>query len=69
MTLITSVGCCPEFGSLLEELNNSQEADPGYRHIRLTVTVPGGGATGKVRVRFCPWCGTQFRIEAPREAG
>ncbi len=57
------VNCCTEFGSYLEELPNDQEADPGYRHIRLEIITPSGSMRGNVRIRFCPWCGKEFKIE------
>lgn len=60
MDKIKYVECCEHFGRYMEELPNDQHADPGYRHIRLEVTLPGTSVHGNMRVRFCPWCGKEF---------
>lgn len=53
-------GCCAEGDRLLRELDNDQNADPGYRHIRLEVQARGFNFS--TRARFCPWCGTEFKV-------
>lgn len=52
------VDCCERGAELLRELDNSQHADPGFRHVRAGVETAGGILS--TRVRFCPWCGTKF---------
>lgn len=57
------VNCCELGAQFLNELPNDQQADPGWRHIRILTSNDGG--TLSSRARFCPWCGTCFR-EEPR---
>jgi hypothetical protein len=55
--------CCDKALAYLQELPNDQHADPGYRHIRIEVSVRG--VIIYDRVRFCPWCGERFVLRDP----
>lgn len=48
--------CCAFGAALLREYENDQDAVPGYLHIRVDV----GGLNA--RVKFCPFCGFEFRM-------
>lgn len=63
MDEVKYVNCCDGFGRYLEELPNDQNADPGYRHIRIQIITPGGALHGSLRARFCPGCGKEFKID------
>lgn len=52
--------CCKDAAPFLRELDNSQQADPGYRHIRLSANTADDSALAFLRIRFCPWCGNEL---------
>ncbi len=55
-------GCCERGDAVLREHDNSQLADPGWRHVRINVQSPNLACSGSERVRFCPYCGSAFRL-------
>ena len=71
MTAERSVSCCEKGAENLRELPNDQNADPGWRHIRLDIRTPPAGddvyspaGSFYARVRYCPFCGFAFRNAA-----
>lgn len=56
-----NVTCCDEGSRFIEELDNDQKADPGWRHIRMTVKTRSEVIVADTRIRHCPWCGFAFR--------
>jgi hypothetical protein len=56
------VDCCKEGNEYIVEYPNDQGADPGYRHIRLSIQTPNSRWIGNVRIRFCPFCGTEYKL-------
>lgn len=55
------VTCCGKGAEFLFELSNDLDADPGYRHVRMAISQEGRKFTPSVRVRFCPFCGFEFK--------
>lgn len=57
------VKCCFDTKStlFLYELLNDQDAVPGYRHIRMNIQSHSAGIISTVRVKFCPFCGHEFK--------
>jgi hypothetical protein len=60
------VSCCEAGAHHLKELPNDQQADPGWRHIRLHVQ--SNGFDWSTSARYCPWCGFAFTEAPPAEA-
>lgn len=56
-----SVGCCEASKHLIIEMANDQDGDPGYRHIRMSITSTDDSFLTSSRIRFCPFCGTEFK--------
>lgn len=55
-----TVTCCEAGAQYLEELPNDQEPTKGYRHIRIDVYT--GAGILNTRVKFCPFCGFEFKM-------
>jgi uncharacterized CHY-type Zn-finger protein len=56
------VDCCEEGSRYMTECQNDQIVDPEYRHIRINIITPSGSVKENTRIRFCPFCGTEYKI-------